>query len=89
MQKGAELLKKVHINWWAKRKVTALSTAEQVNKINMSSLSVVNPHYTAVCRHLYLLNILHTGINTVPPERRGMITIKVDLASLSFSTRFV
>lgn len=54
MQKGAELLKKVHINWWAKRKITALSTAEQVN---ISSPSVVNPHYTAVCRHLYLLNI--------------------------------
>ena len=48
MQKGAELLKKVHINWWAKRKVTALSTAEQVNKTNMSSPSVVNipSHYS-------------------------------------------
>ena len=32
LQKGAELLKKVHINWWARRKITALTAPEQVSR---------------------------------------------------------
>ena len=52
LQMGAQILKKVHNNWWARKKVLALTPAEQVSWILSTQWQKVLLNHFNSTRHV-------------------------------------